>query len=155
MSLFLSNPNQDRLVNLKNVSFVFLDSLYHSDGIKYRVVFNLNYSIKLDNKELISDYIYWSFETQEEAINELERIKNSGYFIIGPEDSLKLINLDSVSSVKFDDKNIRVIWNLNNSISRMITDKWNKHQKKEIITADFVYWDFKSQDIYLDFKSRF
>lgn len=145
--LFMKGYEQERIVNLKNVSFVV------KEMSKLRIIFNLTYSIKLEGKNLISDYIYWSYNSVEDLENDYNRIVNSGYFLEGPEEDLKLINIDKVSSLKFDERNLRVIWNLNNSITHQI--KSPTGESKEIITADFVYWDFEDKNKFKDFKKLF
>lgn len=145
--LFIKGNGQDRIVNLKNVSFVV------KEMSKLKIIFNLSYSIELEGKSLISDYIYWSYNSVEDLEKDYERIVTSGYFLEGPEEGLKLINLDKVSSLKFDAKNNRVIWNLNNAITHTI--KPLSGEQREIKTADFVYWDFEDKNKFVDFKNLF
>lgn len=139
--LFMKGKGQDRIVNLKNVSFVVIEEE------KNRLIFNLDYSIQLENKTMVSDYIYWTFNSLSDLQVEWQRVQDSGYFLIGPEDGMKLINIDKVSSIKFDDRNLRVIWNMCNSIHHKIKsyDRDGQYIEKIIQTSDFVYWDFRSR----------
>lgn len=144
MNAFVQFNNQ--LINLENVSNInFLAK-------SKRIVMNMNYSINTGKPDkLISDYIYLDFD----AVSEYEEAKT---YILGVgyicdnfiHKGLKdgLINIKSISSVKFDEDRLRVIFNLSHSSS--IKNK----QNKPIVTSDFVFVDFDDlydYNTYVDF----
>ena len=142
-SFFKTN---DRLVNLHNVSNInFLNN-------SNRVVFNLNYHIELSTKpgtKLISDYVYLDGRNSEDYDFIVTNIINNEFiqenFLLHPNG---YININEISSVKFSDKKLRVIFNLSHPIT--FIDEF--HFKR--ITSEFVYVDFDEVSEYKEFVKR-
>jgi len=138
----------DRLINLVNVSSINVSGT--------RIIFNMNYSIELDlrgKKKLISDYVYWDSNTNEEMLQKLETIKllndsafNFDDLFFEKPHNTGFINIEEVSSIKFIDEKLRVIVNLSHTISYM--DK----RGNTSLTSDFVYVNSRSRDDYDVFK---
>ena len=57
---FIKHPKQDRIINLSNVSFAFMEEVINGSEQRFRIIFNLCHSINL-NDSLISDYIYLNY----------------------------------------------------------------------------------------------
>lgn len=127
----------DRIINLANVSNIniLVD--------KNRIVFNLNYSIKIDangKAKLISDYVYWDSVNKENLELNIKHLGGNKYFkdnfLTQPSD-YGFINLNEISSVKFSEKKNRVIFNLSHPIT------FKDYDGNERITSEFVYVNCK------------
>jgi hypothetical protein len=130
----------DKIVNLKNVSNI---NVVHE---RNRIVFNLNYSISMDNYKYISDYVYWDAEDESQFIKNLSIISihvNELNFIVKLGDGW--INADAISSIKFRDRKRRIIINLSHNVTFV---DYNDDEK---ITSEFVYIDCKSDDEYSEY----
>lgn len=123
----------DRIVNLKNVSNINILK------DKMRIVFNLNYSIEINNSrgsKMISDYVYWDAVDSEDFHDNIVRIKSNEFVqvaFIPYVDESGFVNISEISSVKFSEKKNRVIFNLSHPVS--FTD----FDRNEKITSEFVY----------------
>jgi len=140
----------DRLINLQNVSNINI-----LRG-RRRIVFNMNYSIEIDNngkKKLVSDYAYWDAVSDADFELNIAHLENHEYFqdefirqqYVGS-NVTGYINLNEISSIKFSDKKNRVIFNLANAI--MYRDQDNN----ERLTSDFVYVNCGSTESYNEYK---
>ncbi len=141
----------DRIINLQNVSNI--NVLKDSN----RIIFNMNYNIeiayfdKVQRKEktkFISDYVYWdanSFEEMSENLKELQSMKYFDKTFINQTAGNGFINKNEISSVKFSDRKLRVIFNLSHPIT--FTD----FDGKEKITSEFVYVNFNDQNHYASY----
>lgn len=129
----------NKILNLKNVSNIFVDLDYDGAG---KVIFNMNYSVKIFGGKITPDYVYWLFSSRKE----LEEIKNifepkiSGWIFPKALDQ-RYINPSCVSSIVTDKYKNRVIFNLNYAISHP-KDINNK------MTSDFVFFNFESFEEY-------
>lgn len=141
----------DRLVNLKNVSNINI-----VDG--KRIIFNMNYNIEItyydkqskkEKTKLISDYVYWDANGQQEMAKNLEQIKKFKYFndkFINQGIGNGFINKDEISSVKFSDRKNRVIFNLSHPVTFVDYDG------KEKITSEFVYVNCPDEEQYIAYS---
>ena len=132
----------DRIVNLGNVSNI------HILPGENRIIFNMNYGINMGNK-LVSDYVYWDCINPENFQFCVEQLRNhkSVYDFIESPDGLVFINIKEISSVKFSDKKLRVIFNLSHSVDFISP---YDHTKK--LTSEFVYVNLETPSIYSGFK---
>jgi hypothetical protein len=131
----------ERITNLKNVSDINI--LTKSN----RIVFNLNYNIKLHGK-MISDYIYWDSDDAKDMSNKLDYLKNDTYFkknFIDKKDGYGYININCISSIKFNENKNRVIVNLSHT-GAYIDNYGNKK-----ITSQFIFVDLKNYDEYVKY----
>ncbi len=141
--------DQSLNVNLDHVSSISFDEK------NSRIIFNLDYSVQLDiidnnrhYKKTISDYIYWNtndfIESADNLISYLSAPEFK-FFINKPSDNKAyptIINLNKVSSIKFDRERLRIIFNMANSIS--FKDKNDNYK----LTGEFIYCDFDDSDSY-------
>ncbi len=144
---------KNQIINLDHVSSIAFDNE------NYRIIFNLDYGVEIDVnsaikgkkvKKLITDYIYVNFDSLEDfssattKLNEaLSKISN---FIKKPASGNGYINLNRVSSVKFDNSKNRIIFNFANSIDFMNHNAQNAQFK---ITSEFIYCDFTDPDKFM------
>jgi len=142
----------NKVVNLNNVSNICVDmdkSL--ANNISGKVIFNMNYSVKVFGEKFTPDYVYWEFKSLQELaeIDQLllKTIANKEYnlFWIAPlESGQKYVNMNCVSSVNIDYNKNRVIFNLNYNIS---------HPKNHSqLTSDFVFMDFSTLQKFEEFN---
>jgi len=136
----------DRIINLRNVSNINILK------DKNRIIFNLNYSIKLaaDKDRLISDYVYWDAINKEDMASNLAHLNESTYFctnFLEQHTGRGFININEISSIKFSDKKLRIIFNLSHPIS--FTD----HDKNRRITSEFVYVNCRTERQYSEYVS--
>ena len=90
--------HNDKIVNLLNVSSFKLHRT------KNRIIFNMNYSIKINSK-ITSDYVYFDFDNSNAMYEMFEGIKQNYYF---REKFIRLengydgiwVNRDNISSIK-------------------------------------------------------
>lgn len=123
----VTNTTKPEIINLKNVSNI---NILNSN----RIVFNMNYSVKiLNNNKIISDYSYWDSGSTEEHDDNIESILQNTYvqnnFLVY---NSAMINVHEISTVKFDDFKNRIIFNLSHPVSFNGT-------KPDDTTSEFVY----------------
>jgi hypothetical protein len=129
-----------RLVSLKNVSNI---NVIEKEN---RIVFNMNYNIEIEKRgeyRLISDYVYWDLLNADDCQRALSVIKKNRYFVdnfITYENVS--VNINEISSMKFSDKKLRVIFNLSHPIT------FNDYHGNTSITSEFVYFNFNSESEY-------
>lgn len=127
-----------KIINLGNVSNIYIDT----GGQK--VIFNLNYSIKIFNGKFTPDYVYWKYDSAKE-LQEIQDLllENTKGWILPAEAGQRYLNPKYVASVTLDVNKTRVIFNLN----------YNVTHPKDInkLTSDFVFYDFASLAIYETF----
>jgi len=133
---------QEKIVNLENVSNIYIDN---KDG-QGKVIFNMNYSVKIFDNKFTPDYVYWSFNSD----NDLECIKSKIILLIEDwiqpvEDGQRYINTTCISSIGIDDYKNRVIFNLNYNVTH--PKDYNK------LTSDFVFFNFKDRENFTNFKN--
>jgi len=133
---------QEKIVNLENVSNIYIDN---KDG-QGKVIFNMNYSVKIFDNKFTPDYVYWSFNSD----NDLECIKRIILLLIEDwiqpvEDGQRYINTTCISSIGIDDYKNRVIFNLNYNVTH--PKDYNK------LTSDFVFFNFKDRENFTNFKN--
>lgn len=137
----------DRLINLKNVSNINVIRDYENG--RFRIVFNMNYSIEIHGRKRISDYVYWDAINIDDLNNNIEYLRSDEYFkqnyIRNNTDCGCFINKNEISSIKFSEKKNRVIFNLSHPVT--FTD-W---EDKDKITSEFVYVNCTSFDEYQDY----
>lgn len=134
--MFFKTDNNKSL-NLKKVSNVNI--------VKNRIVFNMNYSVDINNSRLISDYVYWDSNDAYGLNSKIKQLSQNKYFIenfITKPFQDGFINMNEISSVKFEDNKFRVIFNLSHPVT--FTD----YNGKNKITSEFVYADCRNNAEY-------
>jgi len=142
--MFIKTENiKDKIVNLANVSNIHIDG-----NDKGKIIFNMNYSVKIFGDKVTPDYIYWSFNSEAEKKELTDKFLSNlgalGWILPFEENQgQRYVNTSCISSIGFDDNKNRVIFNLNYNIT---------HPKdKNKLTSDFVFYNFSSTDNYRDF----
>lgn len=134
--------HDDKIVNTDNVSNILVDDS--------KFIFNMNYSVSLnENKDkLIPDYVYFNCNKEDYAkiakqISSLGWI-SSEYGCTGKsgfwKPNKRIINPKSISFIKLEEWKLRIIFNLNTSISFYKND----YEK----TSDFIFYDYDHIDDY-------
>ena len=129
----------DRIINLKNVSNINI--------IDNRIVFNTNYNIEYSNSwesKLISDYVYWDAINSDDLLRNIIYLNDNKYFQQNfiNKNTDGYININEISSIKFSDKKLRVIFNLSHPVT---FQDYEGHKK---ITSEFVYVNFSDSSKY-------
>lgn len=135
------------MVNLQNVSNVNILT------DRNRVIFNLNYNIEITtgqnrNSKLISDYVYWDADNENELKNNIAQLFEHDYFFdnfLTKDGDKGFININEISSIKFIDSKKRVIFNMSHPVTFKDFDGNNK------ITSEFVYVNCKNLEQYKDY----
>ena len=140
--MFIKTKNKrDKLVNLANVSNIHID-----EGSSGKIIFNMNYSVKIFNNKTTPDYVYWEFNSQEEKEEQtmifLPHLVNMGW-ITPFDEGQRYVNSACISSIGFDECKNRVIFNLNYNVTHP------KDPNK--LTSDFVFFNFSSEKKYTAF----
>ncbi len=138
MKQFIECSSGD-LINLKSVSNIVFDEDWTDrfGNHKPKIIYNFDYPVSLPRSDKkISDYKYSIFRTKEEYQNEVQKINNfvNSENWIAPiinNKITKVINPDKISFMTSDDDNLRIILNLNTSVSF--------HGDYSRMTSDFVY----------------
>ena len=128
-----------RIINLDNVSNIVFDENWTDrfGNHKPKIIFNFCYSVSLPKSDKrISDYAYLIFNSTEEykdTEKKLEKLINEKHWIAPVINNKiqKIINPDKISFMTSDDNNLRIILNLNTSVSF--------HGDYQRMTSDFVY----------------
>lgn len=139
---FLEHNNQT-IVNLDNVSSIYFQEQEDT------IIFNMNFSVNnvdSHNKELmVTSAVFWELlnseflEVKESIIDNL----NADFFFVS---NNRCINLNTVSSIKFDDYNYRIIFNLNFG--------FNHPKDPNSFVNDFVYLNASTQEEYNENKNE-
>jgi len=139
--LFIKNVNTDydKIVNLDNVSNIYIDG-----EVTGKVIFNMNYSVKIFGNKVTPDYIYWNFSTKEE-LDEIKMVIDSNLdgWIKPQEEGQRYVNVKCISSIVTDKSKNRVIFNLNYNVTHP------KDSSK--LTSDFVFFNFSTKEKYKEF----
>jgi len=138
--MVLIRHKQDKTINLENVSNIFIDE---NNGTG-KVIFNMNYSVKIFGDKFTPDYVYWEFNSEDDLDyikrTFLPKVEN---WIQPIEDGQRYINPKCVSSIGYDSNKNRVIFNLNYNVT---------HPKdKNKLTSDFVFFNFTNRENYTKF----
>jgi len=144
---FLETPEGD-LINLQAVSNIVFnpDWTDRFGNYKPKIIFNFDYQVSLPrSSKKISDYKYLIFRTEEEyqsIVNQLEPLINQKDWIAPVINNKieKIINIDKISFMTYDDNNLRIILNLKTPVSF--------HGDYERMTSDFVYLNHSDWDEY-------
>ena len=132
----------NKIVNLDNVSNIFID---HNDMLnKGKVIFNMNYSVKIFGDKFTPDYVYFNYNNKEE----LEKIKTDLFdklnkmdcWIFPFEEGQRYVNIKCISSIGTDIHKNRVIFNLNYNVTH--PKDYNR------LTSDFVFFNFSDEKKY-------
>jgi hypothetical protein len=129
----------EKMINLDNVSNIYVEN--NEIG---KVIFNMNYSVKIFGDKVTPDYVYWNFKSAEE----LDYIKRTFLpkiedWIKPVEEGQRYVNPTCVSSIGIDNAKNRVIFNLNYPVTHP------KDNNK--LTSDFVFFNFKNRDNFNQF----
>jgi len=129
MNIGVKQEHSDKIIFYKNVSVISLDIE------RNRIVFNFMNNIFVFGR-WTPDYHYFSYNSQEEAINSYQEIRNSEYiqdnFFIS-EFNDHLVNKNALTTLSVKDTELKIIFNLNFSITSY---KGNK----PVEISKFVFW---------------
>ncbi len=147
MKQFIKTSNGN-MINLESISNIVFDPDWTDrfGNHKPKIIFNFNYPVSLPKSDKkISDYKYDIFRTKEEydaAVQDLNRLITEKQWIapIINGKIQKIINPDKISFMTSDDDNLRIILNLNSSVSF-------RHDYDRM-TSDFVYLNHHDWDEY-------
>jgi len=144
--------NNNPIVNLDNVSNVFIDRKNN------KVIFNMNYSDKLGEK-MTADYEYWNYENLEEIVSVLDNTLEKAGFITPNSVYNRYVNSNCISSIKVDERNLKIIYNLNSTVthpddSKKIDKGINMPLHKQRLTSDFVFIRFTNIEDYYDYFEK-
>lgn len=137
------------LINLENVSNIFIDRKNN------KVIFNMNYAVKLGDT-ITPDYEYWYFDELNEMVSSLNDTLERAGWILPNNIYNRYVNPKCVSSIKIDDRNLKVIYNLNATVThpddvRKISGGMNIPLQKQRLTSDFVFIKFNNADEFYDY----
>ena len=122
---------EQRPVNLDNVSTIFVDT--------DKVIFHFNNARTLKSGVNVPDYLYWNIESNEAKVyEELIRDKLNESWLIPNLSDHRYINLENTSSIGYDEKKLKVIFNFNFSIS-------HPHYSESLIAA-YEFWEFGNNE---------
>lgn len=141
--------NDNAIINLDNVSNVFVD---RKNG---KVIFNMNYTVKLSDA-LTPDYEYWYFNDLDEIMKIIDDSLRRAKFIVPNNIYNRYVNPKCVASIKIDDKNKKVIFNLNSTVThpddaRKISEGQHIPLHKQKLTSDFVFIKFTNTDEFYEY----
>lgn len=133
---------QEKKVNLNNVSNIYIDE-NNRDG---KVIFNMNYSVKIFGDKYTPDYVYWKFNNDSELqdIKDLIQENTKTGWIKPQEIGQRYVNTSCISSIGVDEYKNRVIFNLNYNVTHPKDDRK--------LTSDFVFFNFSSKESYNSFN---
>jgi len=143
--VFIKYKN-NKIVNLENISNIYIDN--HKDGVG-KVIFNMNYSVKIFNNKFTPDYVYWDYWNEEELtlIKSLFMSFIDAQGWVKPEENgQRYINTECISSISLDENKNRIIFNLNYNITHP------KDNNK--LTSDFVFFNFSNKEAFNNFKNN-
>jgi len=143
--VFIKHKNK-KIVNLGNVSNIFIDN--HENGAG-KIIFNMNYSVKIFDNKFTPDYVYWDYQNEEE-LNEIKNmfvpfIEAQGW-VKPQENGQRYINTGCISSISLDENKNRIIFNLNYNVTHP------KDNNK--LTSDFVFFNFSDKESFNNFKNK-
>ena len=125
MNLF--SIKDQRPVNLDNVSTIYVD--YD------KVIFHFNNPRSLKSGVQVPDYLYWNIgENEAQVYEDIIVSKLSEDWLLPVLSEQRYINMNNVSSIGFDDRKSKVIFNFNFSIS-------HPHYDESLIAA-YEFWEF-------------
>jgi len=151
MRKFVEGPKPDyKIVNLDNVSNIAFEEYQDRDNnMKYKIIFNFNYGVSLNSNDakVISDYVYYVYDTREEydkMSDELSRLINEKMWIapIINGNVSRIANPDKISFIATDPIKNRIILNLATTVSF-----YSNYDK---MTSDFMYFDFSNKEEYME-----
>lgn len=142
--MFIKHLNS-AAVNLDNVSNIFIDRKTQ------KIIFNMNYSVRL-NGNLTSDYEYWHYTDLNEILPRLEDILEKQGFILPNNTFNRYVNPNCVSSFKIDEKNKKVIFNLNSTVTHPEDTRLKEDAQR--YTSDFVFIKFTNADEFEEYVEK-
>ena len=133
----IQQNDTDKIIFLNNISVISLDK------DRRRVVFNFMNSIFVFGR-WTPDYHYFQYKTEKESIDAYNKIKSLphfriNYFISDIESNLDIINKEAITSVSIKEKENKIIFNLNFSIT-----SYKDQQPIEI--SKFIFWKYENED---------
>lgn len=137
---YQNNP----IINLDNVSNVFIDRK------ESKVIFNMNYAIRITSDTITSDYVSWKYDNLDEIVNLLNDVLKRAKFIIPNNIYNRYVNPKCVASIKIEEANKKVIFNLNSTVTHPM-DIDVKRNGKQRLTSDFVFIKFNNTDEFYEY----
>jgi hypothetical protein len=136
---------QEKIVNLDNVSNIFIEESHNGRG---KVIFNMNYSVKIFGDKITPDYVYWNYDNIEDLAKITSSIEQDTVGWVKPaEEGQRYVNTKCISSINTDPGKNRVIFNLNYQVTHP--------RDTSKLTSDFVFFNFSSTENYNTFLDNF
>jgi len=137
----IKQKESDKFIFLNNISVISLDLM------RKRIVFNFMNNIHLFGR-WTPDYHYFSYETEEDALSAFKEIKSIPYFrlnffISEHEENTNLVNREAVTSLSIKDDELKIIFNLNFSVT-----SYKENEPVEI--SKFIFWNYENEDDFDD-----
>lgn len=137
----IQQKDSDKMVFLENISIISLDLP------RNRLVFNFMNNIHMFGR-WTPDYHYFSYNTEKEAIEAFNTIKNLphfkiNFFISGSDDNLHIVNKMAITTLSVKDEELKIIFNLNFSVT-----SYKDNSPVEI--SKFVFWNYDNEDEFDD-----
>ena len=133
----IQQQDTDKIIFLDNISVITLDK------DRARVVFNFMNSIFIFGR-WTPDYHYFQYDNADDALEAFNKIKQLphfriNYFISDIEENYDIINKQAITSVSIKEKESKIIFNLNFSIT-----SYKEQQPIEI--SKFIFWKYENED---------
>jgi len=136
--------NNGKLINLSVVSTISID--------RNKVIYNFINSIDILGRET-PDYSYERFKENGDAQKRFKELQNLNVikekFLFHKNHSNEILNKDYITSIIYDGKKERVIFNLNFSISVL-----DRKTGKEVRISKFIYWNNISRNEYEEIEKQ-
>jgi len=116
---------------------------------KRKIIFNFEYGVSMrdDSDKIISDYVYFLFDNDEDFENTKSKLTAlNGWISSGVDYINRIVNSKKISFMTSDKYNNRVIFNLTSSVS-FTKDKYSR-------SSDFVWWTYKSPSEMIEHYDR-
>lgn len=132
---YIQKEGPGKIINLDNVSSIGITPS--------KIIFNFSHSITIDNGMMVADYDYWKIKSEdgedvEDVLNNI-LLKLGEDAFVSTDEKHYIVNSKNVANILFDEKNKRIIFNLNFSKEIKVHGGYR-------LSSDFTYWDFDSQD---------
>lgn len=133
----LQQEGSDKIVLLDNISVISLDIE------RERIVFNFMNAIHVFGR-WTPDYHYFQYNSVSEALEAFSKIKSLPiihlqYYISDFENNEDIINKKAINSINIKEEELKIIFNLNYSITSYTGNK-------PIEISKFIFWNYDDMD---------
>ena len=135
-------------LNNKTVNTETVHNIAFEDK-KRKIIFNFEYGVSLrdDEDKIISDYVYFLFDNDEDFETTKARlIDMEGWLGSGADYINRIVNSKKISFMTSDTYSNRIIFNLTSSVS-FTKNKYSR-------SSDFVWWTYNSASELIEHYAR-